>query len=206
MTCEGTLLQINFTREFLNDDEDGNPRSFVFTSSFLDNIQRANWLKRFTYFFGYNLCDVFTHEIGHFYGLGHHYDADGRLVQDDPNCNQLHGDGIMNPYYGANTASRGLSLDDKCMYAKRYFPTIVPVFSEQESSTVGLTDGEHITIPGWSRAVMYDVGGRCVWSVSNSSSRAQQYSMAGLSPGMYVLIVFNVAANYLRPTIVWRHP
>ena len=67
-----------------------------------------------------NLCDVLTHELGHIYGIDYY---------DEFHCNSSSSlaeptTGIMNSTIDANTPYRGLSNDDKCMFAWLYCSSV----------------------------------------------------------------------------------
>lgn len=68
LNCDKSKLILNNSPEFYGKASDGYRKYFLYNNELADNLELISTLEHKVV----NLCDVITHEIGHFYGLAHY--------------------------------------------------------------------------------------------------------------------------------------
>lgn len=192
---------VNFTPEFLRYDEDGNSLSLLFISHLRENVLRANEIQRqikgiYLYHSGYNLCDILTHEVGHFLGLRHY--NEGNCPDDDQSG------GIMDAYARVNDEQE-LSIDDKCMFAKLYCPSIVPVTNFEYRTDPELTC-TFILVPPLSHLAIFDISGKLILSRTNWNPMSLPFSIETLLSGTYIAVLSSLDARNSTTILIRRLP
>jgi hypothetical protein len=199
--CETSYIMVNFTPEFLRYDEDGNSLSLLFISHLRENVLRANEIQRqikgiYPYHSGYNLCDILTHEVGHFLGLRHY--NEGNCPDDDQSG------GIMDAYARVNDEQE-LSIDDKCMFAKLYCPSIVPVTNFEYRTDPELTC-TFILVPPLSHLAIFDISGKLILSRTNWNPMSLPFSIETLPSGTYIAVLSSLDARNSTTILIRRLP
>ena len=202
-SCDSTAyIIINATRWFITSSPryDTNFRDihrFFYNRGLEENYRRIRSDIAMGYV-AYDICRILTHELGHYYGFGHHRYNDDRYSCDTQYTGVRHQAG---PAYGFD-----ITEDDRCIFAMRFCPELVGVYEESQSWEHRNGINAICIETGYpTRVMLYSLQGQrvqdfVVYPRTASGTHCESLSLKGLSSGVYIAVI--VRQYHIRRQLV----